>query len=435
MATHPSGQRRAEDLQNRKLFKAAGPRGWEIWRGLQEAVSQQRIAKFGSLEWIQPRIAARTPQRWAREAPGSWSALPAAGRIAAPVRPPVQPCRGSPSLPGRVRGAEASEGTGMKSMGWLNGPLAETTGLRVRCPGGPWVKEETGAVSVRPDGDLELGSELARLTLLCLLSLRTPGTACAGVRMAATGDGGAEATCPGPLPKADAPDGSRGPGSRPVNPAGKAPSTLPTTPMPGKWLQEPAINQDSLALGTASAQEEAAWALRALGAVSPVSLLSPEEPGQPAVPPARAGRDGLPVFLRLCGEGGLACPRGTRGSQHRTPEPGKGTLAGATARGSQLLHGWPSIPFSMAESWNSWWMRRNLPSDAGNPPSHEATTAPAALDPGLFLEQGNRQSTDPPHEGRWCGIQEHPCSSGPEPASLPHGASRFRCQALSLDWS
>lgn len=68
---------------------------------------------------------------------------------------------------------------------------------------------------MRPDGDLELGRELALLTLACLLSLWMPGTACAGVRMAAAGDRGAEATCSGPLPTAAAPDGNRGPGSRP----------------------------------------------------------------------------------------------------------------------------------------------------------------------------------------------------------------------------
>lgn len=85
-------------------------------------------------------------------------------------------------------------------------------------------------VSVSPDGDLELGSELARLTLVCLLSLLTPGTACAGVRMAATGDGGAEATCSGPLPTAAAPDGSRGPGSRPSEACWKSPLHPPHHP-------------------------------------------------------------------------------------------------------------------------------------------------------------------------------------------------------------
>lgn len=92
---------------------------------------------------------------------------------------------------------------------------------------------ETGAVSVRPDGDLELGSELARLTLACLLSLRTPGTACAGVRMAAAGDRGAEATCSGPLPTAAAPDGSRGPGSRPSEACWK--SALHPPGHPNAW--------------------------------------------------------------------------------------------------------------------------------------------------------------------------------------------------------
>ena len=75
-------------------------------------------------------------------------------------------------------------------------------------------------------------------------------------------------------------------------------------------LSQPAINQDSLALGTAGAREEAAWALRVLGATSPASSLSREAPGQPAVLLASTGRDGLPVLSRLCGEGGLARPRG-----------------------------------------------------------------------------------------------------------------------------
>lgn len=57
------------------------------------------------------------------EVSGSRSALPMAGRIAAPVRSPVQSCRASPSLPGRVRRAEASEGVGMKSVSWLDGHL------------------------------------------------------------------------------------------------------------------------------------------------------------------------------------------------------------------------------------------------------------------------------------------------------------------------
>ena len=57
------------------------------------------------------------------EVSGSRSALPMAGRIAAPVCSAVQSCRASPSLPGRVRRAGASEGAGMKSVSWLDGHL------------------------------------------------------------------------------------------------------------------------------------------------------------------------------------------------------------------------------------------------------------------------------------------------------------------------